>query len=141
MSPFIVILFQERASAEIRGEFFQTKSRVNFAGDFLVDFFRGFFLGKNRRKKSTPKNPRQNSNRNLGVSRPKSTLQGSGLDTFRTMSWHLSENSRDFFWRFPSCRPLFVSTDVPKESFEAIYHLKSCFYFLRFFLKPSKNTL
>ena len=30
---------QEKASAEIRGEFFRTKSRVNFAGDFLVDFF------------------------------------------------------------------------------------------------------
>ena len=31
-------------------------------------------------KKSTAKNERRNSNQNLGLSRPKSTLQGSGLD-------------------------------------------------------------
>ena len=37
---------QEKASAEIRGEFFRTKSRVNFAGDFLVDFFGPFSLEK-----------------------------------------------------------------------------------------------
>ena len=37
--------------------------------------FRAFFLWKNRRK-----NPRQNSNRNLGVSRAKSTLPGSCLE-------------------------------------------------------------
>ena len=30
--------------------------------------------------KNPPKNPQQNSNQNLGVSRPKSTLQESGLD-------------------------------------------------------------
>ena len=54
--------FQEKASAEIRGEFFRTKSRVNFVGDFLVDFSglfplekRAFFLGKKRRRKSTKK--------------------------------------------------------------------------------------
>ena len=37
---------QEKASAEIRGEFLRTKSRVNFAGDFLVDFFGPFSLAK-----------------------------------------------------------------------------------------------
>ena len=73
---------QEKASAEIRGEFLRTKSRVNFAGDFLVDFFGPFSLEKIGRK-IPPKNPRQNSNRNLRVSRPKSTLQESGLENFR----------------------------------------------------------
>ena len=68
-----------KASAEIRGEFFRTKSRVNFAGDFLVDYFWPFSLGKIGGK-NPPKNPRQNSNRNLGVLEPKSTLQESGLD-------------------------------------------------------------
>ena len=78
-SPKNAFVHLEKASAEIRGEFFRTKSRVKFAGDFLVDFFGSFSLEKNRRK-NPPKNPRQNSNRNLGVSRPKSTLQGSGLE-------------------------------------------------------------
>ena len=32
------IIFQEKASAEIRGEFYPTKSWVKFAGAFLVDF-------------------------------------------------------------------------------------------------------
>ena len=72
-------ILQEKASAEIRGEFFRTKSQVNFAGDFSVDFFGPFSLEKIGGK-NPPKNPRQNSNRNLGVSRPKSTLQESGLD-------------------------------------------------------------
>ena len=73
--------FSRKGSAEIRGEFFRTKSWVNFAGDFVVEFFGPFSLGKNRMQKS-PKNPRQNSNQNLGVSRPKSALQGSGLELF-----------------------------------------------------------
>ena len=60
---------QEKASAEIRGEFFRTKSQVNFAGDFLVDFFGPFSLEKIGAK-NPPKNPQQNSNRNSGVSRP-----------------------------------------------------------------------
>ena len=61
---------------------FRTKSRVNSAGEFLVVFFGPFSLEKIGGK-NPPKNPRQNSNRNLGVSRQKSTLQGSGLDSFR----------------------------------------------------------
>ena len=69
----------EKASAEIRGEFYRPHSRVNFAVDFLVDFLGPFSLeiigGKN-----PPKNPRKFSNQNLGVSGPKSKLQGSGLD-------------------------------------------------------------
>ena len=44
-------IFQEKASAEIRGEFFRPNSRVNFA----VDFWWLFSLEKNRRKKSTKK--------------------------------------------------------------------------------------
>ena len=73
--------FKKRLLQKIRGEFFRTKLRVNFAGDFLVDFFGPFSLEKVGGK-NPPKNPRQNSNRNLGVSRPKSTLQGSSLDNF-----------------------------------------------------------
>ena len=44
------LIRQEKTSAEIRGEFFRTKSRVNFAGGFLVEFFRAFFLGKKEGK-------------------------------------------------------------------------------------------
>ena len=44
-----------------------------------MDFFRPFSLEKIRGKNPL-ENPRQNSNRNLGVSRPKSTLQGSCLE-------------------------------------------------------------
>ena len=61
---------------------FPNKVPSEFCGGFFGGFFLAFFLGKNRRKKS-PKNPRQNSNRNLGVSRPESTLQESGLDKCR----------------------------------------------------------
>ena len=46
---------QEKASAEIQGEFFRTKSQVNFARDFVVDFFRPFSLEKAGRQKSTAK--------------------------------------------------------------------------------------
>ena len=44
-------------------------------------FFGGLFPWKRTGGKIQPKNSQQNSNRNLGDSRPKSTLQGSGLDT------------------------------------------------------------
>ena len=44
--------------------------------------FSGLFPWKKTGGKHPPKNPRQNSNRNLGVSRPNSTLQGSGLENF-----------------------------------------------------------
>ena len=57
---------------------FRTKSWVNFAGDFL-DFFGPFSLEETGGK-TGPKNPRQNSNQNLGVLQPKSTLQGSALE-------------------------------------------------------------
>ena len=50
--------------------------RRRFSGVF---FWVPFFLVKNRTK-NPPQNPQQNSNQNLGVSRRKSTLQGSGLD-------------------------------------------------------------
>ena len=70
---------QEKASAEIRGEFFRTNSDLNFAGACWVDFFGPFSLEKELGK-NPPKNPRQNSNRNLGASRQKSTLPRSCLD-------------------------------------------------------------
>ena len=54
---------------------------MNFAGDFLVDFWGPSSLGKTGRK-NPPQNPQQSSNQNLGASRQKSTLQGSGLDYF-----------------------------------------------------------
>ena len=54
---------------------------MNFAGDFGGDSLGPFSLGKSGRK-NPPKTPQQNSNRNLGVSRRKSTLQGSGLEGF-----------------------------------------------------------
>ena len=59
--------YQEKASAEIRGEFFRPNSQVNFAVDFLVDFS-GLFPWKKQEAKIHPKNPRQFSNQNLGVS-------------------------------------------------------------------------
>ena len=54
---------------------------MNFSGDFLWICF-AFFLGKTTGGKNPPKNPWQNSHQNLGASRPKSTLQGSGLEKF-----------------------------------------------------------
>ena len=79
---------------------FLNKVLCEFCGGFFGGCFLGLFPWKNRRKKP-PKNPRQNSNRNLGVSRPKSTLQGSCLDVF------LSESS-------------FVSNHVVSEGTEGI---------------------
>ena len=72
-------LYQDKASAEIRGEFFRTNSQVNFAGDFLWIFW-GLFGGKTGGKKP-PQNSQRNSNQNLGASRPKSPLQESGVDS------------------------------------------------------------
>ena len=70
---------QEKASAEIRGEFFRTDFLVNFCGAFFWwIFFEPFFLRKKQEDKIHPQNPQQNSNRNLGASRPKSTPQESG---------------------------------------------------------------
>ena len=60
------------------GEFIQTSFQTYFEGDFWVDFLGAFSSEKG---KNPPQNPQQNSNRTLGASRPKSTLQGSGLDT------------------------------------------------------------
>ena len=48
--------YREKASAEIRREFFWTDSLVNLAGIFLVDFF-GFFSLKEKGGKNPPKNP------------------------------------------------------------------------------------
>ena len=71
---------QERASAEIRAGIFRPNSHVNFAGDFFCGFFGPFSL-----EKTGGKNPQQNSNQNLGASRPKSKiLQGSGQVRIRS---------------------------------------------------------
>ena len=45
---FMLLFLPWKVSAEIRGEFFRKKSRVNFAGDFFlfVDFYGPFSLGK-----------------------------------------------------------------------------------------------
>ena len=51
---------------------FPTESQVNFAGDLLLVFVWPFSL--ETRRKKTPKNPRQNSNQNLGA------LRGSGFE-------------------------------------------------------------
>ena len=60
---------------------------MNFAGEFLVDFFEPFSL--ENRKRTPPKNPQQNSNQILGVSRPKITLQGSGLEFLLYKFWRI----------------------------------------------------
>ena len=60
---------------------FPTEFRGEFCRGFLVDFFGPSSLEK-KGGKNPPQNPRQFSNQNLGVSGPKSTLQGSGLDIF-----------------------------------------------------------
>ena len=60
---------------------FPTEFPGEFCRGFFVDFFGPFSLEKIGGK-NPPKNPRQFSNQNSGVSGPKSTLQGSGLDIF-----------------------------------------------------------
>ena len=64
-SASVLVQIQEKASAEIRGEFFRTNSRVNFAVDFCRGFFRAFFLGKKTGGRNPPQNPRQCSNQSL----------------------------------------------------------------------------
>ena len=83
-------------------------SQVNFVGDVLVDLLGPFSLEK-AAGQIPPQNPQQNSNQNLGVSRPKSTLQGSGLDTLgvrRPFSEQLSDlhsrpesDTKGQFWK------------------------------------------
>ena len=63
--------------------FFPNKVLGEFCRGFFWWILSGLFPWKKRSKKNPPKNPQQNLNRNLGVSRPKSTLQGSCLDNFR----------------------------------------------------------
>ena len=68
---------------------FLQKPEGNFAEQIPSEFGGGFFFGgflglspwktKKTEEKTPTKNPEQNSNQNLGASRPKSTLQGSGL--------------------------------------------------------------
>ena len=76
--PFV----KKRLLQKSEGIFFPNEAACFFCGGFLVDFFSFllFFLGKKGGKIHHKKNPRQISNRDLGVSRPKPTLQGSGLD-------------------------------------------------------------
>ena len=72
---------QEKASAEIRGEVSE-QSPWCFLQGISWWIFWGLFPWKSRN--IPPKNPRQNSNQNLGASQPESTLQGSGLDKTAT---------------------------------------------------------
>ena len=151
-------------------EFFRTKSRVNFTGDFFVNSFRPFlnsvqtrcilkgeaqksplfwrfsggfwfsqdrlFSGNSTRKplnlikspiftnapckttclynapsmhtadfslekeENEPKNPRQDSNLNSGVSRPKPTLQGSGLENYLN-SYYQAKVGKELPEQFP----------------------------------------
>ena len=61
----VLQIIQEKASAEIRGDFFPNEFPGEFCrGFFAVDFVWALLLGK----KTGGKNPRQNSNQNLGVS-------------------------------------------------------------------------
>ena len=53
---------------------------TEFPGEFCRGFFAVDFFGPFSLEKTGGKNPRQFSNQNSGVSGPKSTLQGSGLD-------------------------------------------------------------
>ena len=79
-----------------KGEFFRTNSRVNFAGEILV-FLGGFFLGKTGGK-IPPKKPQQNTNQNWRASRPKSTLQESGLVNLGTKKAGLIEEQGILEW-------------------------------------------
>ena len=84
---------------------FPNKFRGGFCGGFFGWIFSSFFfLGKDGRK-NPPKNPRQNSNQNLGASRPKSTLQGSGLDR-----WHDRPGSERTDCPDPSPHEYYTST-------------------------------
>ena len=65
-------MLSRKASAEIRGEFIRTKSRVILQGIFWG--FGPFSLEKTGGKTSTQKST-ANSNQNLGASRPKSGLE------------------------------------------------------------------
>ena len=67
---------QEKASAEIRGEFFRT-CRVIFGGD-VVGFVWPFSLENIHNKNPQTKNAKFKSE--FGSSQPKFTLQGSGLE-------------------------------------------------------------
>ena len=74
--------FSREGLCRNRRGFFRPNFWVNSAGDFLVDFFGPFSSEKKTGGKNPPNNPRQTSNQNSGVSRPKPTLQSSGLDNF-----------------------------------------------------------
>ena len=74
-----IIFRHDTASAEIQGEFLQTNSRVNIAGDF-GGLILAIFLGKDRRDKSTQKSTSKFKSEFGSFVATKSTLQGSGLD-------------------------------------------------------------
>ena len=80
---------------------------TEFPGEFCRGFFGGFFQAFSLEKtggKNPPENPRQFSNQNLGVSGPKSTLQGSGREEFCKYSEIRKplEMLPEFFLKFPS---------------------------------------
>ena len=120
--------YQEKASAEIRGE-----SCMGFWGWI----FCSHFPWKNDGGKNPPKNPQQNSNQNLGVWqpkstqfwRPKSTLWGSALDGLvfegegRIVSkmslalWQPQSVALVHVWGCPRRREIF-ETLLPSSQFE-----------------------
>ena len=74
---FMFLCLSRKASAEIRGEF--SRQIPGWIGGFFGGVFWPLSL-ENTGGKNPSKNPQQNSNQNLGALRPKSTLQGSGLE-------------------------------------------------------------
>ena len=83
----------KRASGE-PDRIFRTNFRVNLAGDYLVDILGHFSL-----EEDPLKNPQQNSNKNLGVAQPHSTLQGSGLDKMKAYKYPIYQKSSEHFIR------------------------------------------
>ena len=87
---------------------FLNKVLGQFCRRFFVDFCSGLFPWKKTGgKKNPPKNPRQNSHQKLGASRPNSTLQGSGLDSFMLVFDGISHNYR------ATCSKWGYRTDAP----------------------------
>ena len=133
---------QERAD---RGNFSEQSLGWILPGDFWVDFFGALFPWKKQEKKNPPRNPWQNSNQNLGASRSKATLQGSGLDSWVT---RLGRISLWMFWQiliYIWKEILFVWVSravfrVRQRSGEGVVRRngcpKGCFSRVRFFSAP-----
>ena len=75
---FIKTRFLQKSEGHFFEQTIEDWSWVNFAGDFWL-IFSGLFLEKRWKKAHPPKNPWQNSNQNLGVSRAKFTCKNQAL--------------------------------------------------------------